>query len=148
MYKTGRNTRPSFLRIKSTTFENKENNTWLLNWVRKHYVINGLSFFFFFLSNNTLTQTKERERDSNCEHFYAHWIKYLMGEKETDFDANKSKKGINIKFYEPNMPSKFIYICVCVCVWGIKILIRHLRQVSYLWPRSPLPSQGGYTLVQ
>ena len=39
-----------------------------------------------------------------------------MGEKETDFDANKSKKGINIKFYEPNMPSKFIYICVCVCV--------------------------------
>ena len=43
-----------------------------------------------------------------------------MGEKETNFDANKSKKGINIKFYEPNMPSKFIYMCVCVGVQEFK----------------------------
>ena len=62
MDKTGRNTWPSFLRIKSTTFENKENNTWLLNWVRKHYVINGLSFFFFFWVT-THSHKRRREKE-------------------------------------------------------------------------------------
>ena len=64
-----------------------------------------------------------------------------MGEKETNFDANKSKKGINIKFYEPNMPSKFIYICVCVGYKNLnKALAPHVISMadeSIAKPRRP-----------